>query len=436
MDKYLFIMLIISVCIGQDEWIYYNDYPRVFRTKPNGSETELFLQGAFLQDISENQDKFLFTTDNNAFAGNNNIYYLNDNTLDSLVLTQGCYYARFTQSENEIIYHKPTLGQGSLDKIYSYSFDSDTTRLLADSVSRFLNMYGIMSPHKDRFAYFKSDFNYSGSYEFFVVDIQSGQETFLTTIQMINNIWDPSHSVWATDNYIYLNIADSSGAQLYKIHSSDTDIPIEQLTEEPAYLKLLGTYDNDLDKLLLASGSNLWVYEFDLGQLSFIDSVEGPISRQAWSMDKSKVAFGGRRSIWSSSSSPTIKVYDFLNDTIVALSDTAEPLFWLGGQDLGIKNNPDVMPSNFFLSQNFPNPFNPVTTLEYDLLEDGPVNIKIYDILGNVVNNLINANQSSGYKSIQWDATNNQGEPVSAGVYLYQIQAGGFVDTKKMILLK
>ena len=435
MYKYLFIMLIISVCIGQDEWIYYNEYPRVFRTKPDGSETELFLEGAFLQDISENQDKFLFTTDNNAFAGNNNIYYLNDNTLDSLVLAQGCYYARFTQSENEIIYHKPTLGQGSLDKIYSYSFDSDTTRLLADSVSRFLNMYGIMSPHKDRFAYFKSDFNYSGSYEFFVVDIQSGQETFLTTIQLFVNPWDPSHFVWATDNYIYLTISDNSGAQLYKIHSSDTEIPLEQLTEEPAYLEILGTYDNDLDKLLLASGSNLWVYEFDSGQLSFIDSLETfHLTRQAWSMDKSKVAFGGSFGLWHTYT--TMKVYDFLNDTIVALSDTAEPLFWLGGQDLGIKNSPDVMPSNYFLSQNFPNPFNPVTTLKYDLLEDGLVNITIYDILGNVVNNLINANESSGHKSVQWDATNNQGEPVSAGVYLYKIQAGDFVDTKKMILLK
>ena len=55
---------------------------------------------------------------------------------------------------------------------------------------------------------------------------------------------------------------------------------------------------------------------------------------------------------------------------------------------------------------------------------------------GNVVNNLINRNQSSGSKSIQWDATNNQGEPVSAGVYLYKIQAGDFSQTKKMILLK
>ena len=435
MYKYLFIMLIISVCIGQDEWIYYNEYPRVFRTKPDGSETELFLEGAFLQDISENQDKLLFTTDNNAVSGNNNIYYLNDNTLDSLVLTVGCYYARFTQSENEIIYHKPTLGQGSLDKIYSYSFDSDTTTLLADSVSRFLNMYGIMSPQKDRFAYFKSDFNDYGSSGLFVVDIQSGQETFLTTIQMYVDPWDPNHSVWATDNYIYLNITDNSGAQLYKIHSSDTEIPLEQLTEEPAYLKLLGTYDNDLDKLLLASGSNLWVYEFDSGQLSFIDSLETfHLTRQAWSMDKSKVAFGGSFGLWHTYT--TMKVYDFLNDTIVALSDTAEPLFWLGGQDLGIKNSPDVMPSNYFLSQNFPNPFNPVTTLKYDLLENGLVNITIYDMLGNVVNNLVNANQSSGYKSIQWNATNNQGEPVSAGVYLYKIQAGDFVDTKKMILLK
>ena len=53
-----------------------------------------------------------------------------------------------------------------------------------------------------------------------------------------------------------------------------------------------------------------------------------------------------------------------------------------------------------------------------------------------MVRNLINTNQSSGYKSIKWDATNNQGEPVSAGVYLYTVQTGDFVDTKKMILLK
>ena len=57
-------------------------------------------------------------------------------------------------------------------------------------------------------------------------------------------------------------------------------------------------------------------------------------------------------------------------------------------------------------------------------------------MLGNEVNDLVKAYQSSGYKSTQWNATNNQGKPVSAGVYLFKIQAGNFVDTKKMILLK
>ena len=99
------------------------------------------------------------------------------------------------------------------------------------------------------------------------------------------------------------------------------------------------------------------------------------------------------------------------------------------------QNNLD-MPMNYSLFQNHPNPFNPETSLSYDLPKDSHVSIIIYDMLGNVVYNLVNANQSPGYKSIQWNATSNQGEPVSAGVYLYKIQAGDFVDTKKMILIK
>ena len=101
---------------------------------------------------------------------------------------------------------------------------------------------------------------------------------------------------------------------------------------------------------------------------------------------------------------------------------------------LSVEN--DITPLSFRLHQNYPNPFNPITTVRYELPEDSFVDVTVYDMLGNVVNNLVNTNQSSGYKSVQCDATNNQGEPVSAGVYLYKIQAGDFVDTKKMILLK
>jgi hypothetical protein len=95
-----------------------------------------------------------------------------------------------------------------------------------------------------------------------------------------------------------------------------------------------------------------------------------------------------------------------------------------------------TFPITYNLHNAYPNPFNPVTTLRYDLPEDGFVNITIYDMMGRVVSNLVSSRQNAGYKSIQWNATNNHGKPVSAGVYLYQIQAGEFVQTRKMVLLK
>ena len=95
-----------------------------------------------------------------------------------------------------------------------------------------------------------------------------------------------------------------------------------------------------------------------------------------------------------------------------------------------------IYPETFRLTQNYPNPFNPVTNINYDLFKEAFINITIYDMLGNVINNLVKRDQSSGHKSVQWNATNNQGQPVSAGVYLYSIEAGKFRQTKKMILLK
>lgn len=98
--------------------------------------------------------------------------------------------------------------------------------------------------------------------------------------------------------------------------------------------------------------------------------------------------------------------------------------------------NEKLIPELFTLHQNYPNPFNPVTSLRYDLPEDGLVNITIYDMMGRIVKTLVNSSQTAGYKSIKWNATNNRSEPVSAGLYLYTIQAGEFRQTRKMVLLK
>jgi hypothetical protein len=96
----------------------------------------------------------------------------------------------------------------------------------------------------------------------------------------------------------------------------------------------------------------------------------------------------------------------------------------------------DLIPTVFALHKNYPNPFNPITTLRYDLPEQGFVTITIYDMLGREIKSLVNTAQEAGFKSVTWNATNDHGKPVSAGVYLYQIQAGDYISTNKMVLLK
>ena len=94
------------------------------------------------------------------------------------------------------------------------------------------------------------------------------------------------------------------------------------------------------------------------------------------------------------------------------------------------------LPDKHSLHQNYPNPFNPETIIPYNLPENIFVNITIYDLLGRQVKTLVNQVQNTGFNSIQWNATNDYGEPVSAGIYLYQIQAGTFYQTRKMALLR
>jgi hypothetical protein len=94
------------------------------------------------------------------------------------------------------------------------------------------------------------------------------------------------------------------------------------------------------------------------------------------------------------------------------------------------------LPEEYALHQNYPNPFNPTTTLRYDLPEDANVSVVIYDMMGRQVRTLVSGQASAGYHSTMWNATNDLGSSVSAGVYIYTIQAGQYRDVKKMVLLK
>ena len=88
-------------------------------------------------------------------------------------------------------------------------------------------------------------------------------------------------------------------------------------------------------------------------------------------------------------------------------------------------------PEDFTLYQNYPNPFNPVTNLGFGISELGFVTLKVYDVLGNEVAVLVNENKAPGYYNIQFDGSN-----LSSGVYYYRLESKGFVQTKRMMLLK
>jgi hypothetical protein len=102
-----------------------------------------------------------------------------------------------------------------------------------------------------------------------------------------------------------------------------------------------------------------------------------------------------------------------------------------------------AIPSDFRLHQNHPNPFNPLTTIEYQLPEAADIKLTIYDLRGNEVKILVNGAMPAGYHSIMWDSRNNTGQLVSSGVYFYKIEVKSsdtanraFFDVKKMIFMK
>ena len=96
-----------------------------------------------------------------------------------------------------------------------------------------------------------------------------------------------------------------------------------------------------------------------------------------------------------------------------------------------VRRNDGSVPTTFALSQNFPNPFNPLTTIRYSLPLSANVKLAVYDLLGREITTLVNEEQSAGWKEVEWNAKN-----ISSGIYFYKLTTGIFVDIKKMIVVK
>jgi hypothetical protein len=206
---------------------------------------------------------------------------------------------------------------------------------------------------------------------------------------------------------------------------SDASLPVELTSFE-----VLDTRDNGI--------TLHWITESEINNLGFI------LDRRTPTIDWIEIAsFVTHPELQGQGSVSHQTIYTYTDNTVtddetydyrIADVDYDGNKEYHSLQLMGI--SPASIPSRYVLHQNYPNPFNPITTIRYEIPEASLVKITIYDMMGRQIRTLINNQQDAGYKSIQWNAANNLGEPVSAGLYLYTIQAGEFRQTKKMVLLK
>jgi len=120
-----------------------------------------------------------------------------------------------------------------------------------------------------------------------------------------------------------------------------------------------------------------------------------------------------------------IKISDL---SLASISDISDEPFRINFV-VGVEES-DII-TDYKLTQNYPNPFNPTTTLKYQLPASSKVTLKVYDVLGNEVATLLNEEKEAGTYEVMFEASN-----YSSGVYFYRLQAGSFVETKKMVLMK
>jgi len=251
---------------------------------------------------------------------------------------------------------------------------------------------------------FEGNWNGSSIITIIVTDDNSGSDTtdFTLTVTSVNDSPEPFTLIFPTSlDTFQVNIDTEETIQFYWNPSVDVDSEvIYKLTVTLDYFGDI--YNMEYDDIT-DSTTNITGYEYAI----LMTNLNLPM----WTLEY---------------------VVEVIDEEYIVQSEIGE--FVLDNTSLSLSD--DLIPTSFVLHQNYPNPFNPITTLHYDLPEQSNVNIIIYDIMGRELKTLVNTTQDAGFKSVIWDATNNQGNPVSAGVYLYQIQAGEFVQTKKMLLLK
>tara|TARA_Y100000748_G_scaffold300977_1_gene300387 strand:+ start:1447 stop:2214 length:768 start_codon:yes stop_codon:yes gene_type:complete len=245
-------------------------------------------------------------------------------------------------------------------------------------------------------------------------------------------------------------LAFTFGATTFKVSSiaatdSGYDIQLEYMSDDPiggyqfdflsgGALTLTGATDDTNSFDGITTGNNV-VLSFSFGgSTAPASAVYAPLVTLSATVDDS---MAGQDVLLEA-------IEDLSGDTRLIVSDASggalssdfHEALWTVGSDSFLLDNDSVTPIAYSLSDNYPNPFNPSTTIDYSVAEPGMVDLSVFDASGRLVKKLVSENKNVGSYSVSWDGATDSGISASTGMYFYTIETEGFVDTKKMMLVK
>lgn len=271
-------------------------------------------------------------------------------------------------------------------------------------------------------------------YNLFRGTVQNGWMDYLTNVDKNTTSYTDNNVVNGTTYYYQISASDNSNNQSARTNQVSATPTVPADVTPPATptiistsvfqggVKLEWTQNTEPDL------ANYFIYRSKTS--GFTPSLSKPIvtSNKIATVDKSLTQYNDITNVESNT------VYYYKMSAVDNSGNESGYSNQATATTLNILN--DNSTTEFALYQNVPNPFNPITVIEFSIPNDTDVNIIIYDLMGNEVKTLINEFKPVGQYQVNWDGNDNSEQSVSGGIYFYQIQAGYYNQTKKMVLLK
>ena len=268
-------------------------------------------------------------------------------------------------------------------------------------------------------------------------------DPYFDIMHVANMVTISPHLNWSGQGYIIVSASD--GQESADAGFTITVTPVNDRPESFTILNptISDTFSTDIANDALIPFS--WQQSYDVdSEITYRLTIELEFSGNAYTEVYENIN-DTTISISSNSLDQLLSAGSQSESVLTYLVEASDEEFTVASSDMGFfvlnsgslgAGKGQLFPEIYALHQNYPNPFNPVTSIRYDLPQDEFVNIRVYDMLGRIVRSLVNSQQAAGYQSVKWNAASDKNEPVSAGLYIYTIQAGEFIHYRKMVLVK